>query len=538
MSDPVSTDAAPRPLDSCERRPNTGPGWLVWLRWAWRKLASMRTALVLLLLLAVAAIPGSVFPQRGTQPGQVDEWLANNPTLGPIIDRLGLFDVFAAPWFAAIYLLLMVSLTGCVVPRAVATVRALRSPIAAPPGRSTRFAQYRELRLSDASEAATVFRWAGASLRRGRWRVRTGSEWVVAEKGVWGEIGNLLFHMSLLLVLLGVAVGSMWGWRGTVVLREGAGFANTRAAYDTFEAGRFVGQTLPPFRFDLRDFSATFEREGSQRGSPRSFRADLSVQATPTESAIDQVVAVNRPLLVSGSKVFLIGHGYAPHLRITDSAGSVVFDDTVVFVPHDGNFTSVGVAKAPDAEPPLAFEGAFLPTAAVDPVAGPRSSFPAPDDPALFLAAWTGDLGMDSGNPVSVFELDTSGLNSLGVAALRIGETMNLPDGAAVTFVGFDRWASFTVAHDPGKALALVAGIMALLGLSLSLLLRRRRIWVRATPSVDNPNAATLEISGWERRASDRLGSEVDLLVDQLVQQGAIIVEPTDPLEPRSARNR
>ncbi len=54
-----------------------------WGRWAWRQLTSMRTALVLLFLLAVASVPSSVLPQRGNNPLRVDQWLTNNATAGP-----------------------------------------------------------------------------------------------------------------------------------------------------------------------------------------------------------------------------------------------------------------------------------------------------------------------------------------------------------------------------------------------------------------------------------------------------------------------
>src|SRR6266496_4712079 len=89
-----------------------------WLRWGWRQLTSMRTALVLLFLLAVASVPGSVIPQEGSDPAAVSQYYAAHPALAPILARLSLFSVFAAPWFAAIYLLLFLSLAGCVLPRA------------------------------------------------------------------------------------------------------------------------------------------------------------------------------------------------------------------------------------------------------------------------------------------------------------------------------------------------------------------------------------------------------------------------------------
>ncbi|MCW2606268.1 MAG: ResB family protein, partial [Frankiales bacterium] len=77
-------------------------------RRAWRQLTSMRTALLLLFLLALGSVPGGFLPQRSLGPANVEQYLQDHPTLGPVLDRLSLFDVFASPWFAAVYLLLFV----------------------------------------------------------------------------------------------------------------------------------------------------------------------------------------------------------------------------------------------------------------------------------------------------------------------------------------------------------------------------------------------------------------------------------------------
>ena len=102
--------------------PALSPGELG--RWAWRQLTSMRTALLLLLALALAAVPGSLVPQQGVDSLKVARFRIEHPDLAPWFDRLGMFSVYSSPWFAAIYLLLMVSLIGCVVPRTAVYLRA------------------------------------------------------------------------------------------------------------------------------------------------------------------------------------------------------------------------------------------------------------------------------------------------------------------------------------------------------------------------------------------------------------------------------
>src|SRR5437773_2011533 len=112
--------AAPPERQAALDAPRTkGMGPLGWLRWGWRQLTTMRTALILLFLTALGAVPGSILPQRGQAPEKVAQYYADHKTLAPWLDKFSLFDAFGAPWFAAIYILLFVSLAGCVIPRAV-----------------------------------------------------------------------------------------------------------------------------------------------------------------------------------------------------------------------------------------------------------------------------------------------------------------------------------------------------------------------------------------------------------------------------------
>src|SRR4051794_41570465 len=105
-------DAGPPPPPPSPVRRALAPA-----RNTWRGLTSMRTALILLFLLAVAALPGAVLPQRTPSPNAVEDYLAQHPTLRPVLDDLGLFDVFATPWVSAVYPLLFISLIRCPVPR-------------------------------------------------------------------------------------------------------------------------------------------------------------------------------------------------------------------------------------------------------------------------------------------------------------------------------------------------------------------------------------------------------------------------------------
>ncbi|MGI3782410.1 MAG: cytochrome c biogenesis protein ResB, partial [Janthinobacterium lividum] len=338
-------------------------GWRGTLRFVWTQLTSMRTALVLLFALAVAAIPGSLIPQRKISPVRVDDFITAHRTLGPLYDKVGLFSVYSSPWFSAVYLLLFVSLIGCIVPRVRVYARALRAQPPRTPKNLRRLPAYATAEV-DAGDAGDVLERAAQELRRQHYRVRVEQGSVAAERGYLREAGNLVFHVSLLFLLLGVAVGALWGYRGSSVVVVGQGFSNSVTQYDDLSAGAwFRASSLKPFSVLVKDFDVKFELGPVQTGAARLFRADLDVTDAPGDPTKPVVLEVNHPLHVDGSTVHLIGHGYAPVVTVKDGQGNVAFSGPVVFLPQDGNFTSAGVVKVPDARPQrLALQGFFLPS--------------------------------------------------------------------------------------------------------------------------------------------------------------------------------
>ncbi|MSO26929.1 MAG: cytochrome c biogenesis protein ResB [Candidatus Nanopelagicales bacterium] len=495
---------------SKEAPPLPPMGALGFLRFAWRQLTSMKTALILLFLLAIASVPGSIFPQRGNNPLRVNEWIADSPTFGPIFDTLGFFDVYSSPWFAAVYLLLFISLIGCVLPRTKVHWRAMFAPPPPVPRNLLRLPESMSFEVG--APAHDVLARGQKYLTDRRWRLLVTENAIAAEKGFLRETGNLLFHFSLILILVAIAVGGLFGWKGNVIVRAGQGFSNTLTQYDAWGGGRFTGAArLSPFSFTLDKFNVEFDRSEAQRGSPSLFEADVTYRRSPGAVAENSRIEVNSPLEIDGAKVFLVGHGYAPHFVVRDASGAVVFDDSVVFLPQDGNFTSTGVVKIPDSEPPLGIEGIFVPTAASNNLRGPISIFPGPDDPAVFMSAWRGDLGLDAGAPQSVYRLDTKAMAQIGLDALRPGQTWVLPDGSgSIEVTGFERWASFQIAFDPGKEIALLGAILALTGLMLSLFIRRRRVWIAVAPS--SQTVTVVQIAGLARIESADLPGELQLI--------------------------
>jgi len=494
------------------------------LRQTWRQLTSMRTALLLLFLLALGSVPGGFVPQRSLNPVEVQAYQRRHPTLAPVLDRLSLFDVFASPWFAAIYLLLFVSLVGCLVPRIRLHARALRRPPPALPATLSRLPVSE--RWETGASVEEVHDAVRRALRRGRWRTVARANGISAEKGYLRETGNLLFHVSLVALLVGVAAGALYGFKGTVLVKEGDGFANTILAFDDVTPGRrFTPDGLVPFHLQLDAFRATY----TPQGTALTFDADVRYATGPDAPMRPYDIRVNHPLHVGAAKLYLIGHGYAPHVLVRDRGGNVALDQTVPCLPQDGNFVSSCTIKVPnslDAQgrpDQLGFQGVFTPTTAVNPTDGQvTSTHPAADSPALTLLGYRGDLGLDSGTSRSVYDLDVASLQRIDAPpqGLRPGDTWQLPGGGSVTYVDTAEWATFQVTQDPGKLLALVAAAGIVLGLLLSLFVRRRRLWVRAGPAPEGGEGTrgrtVVEVGGLARTDPEAFATEFAELTERL----------------------
>ncbi|MFF8559668.1 cytochrome c biogenesis protein ResB [Streptomyces albidoflavus] len=510
-----------------------------WARWFWRQLTSMRVALILLFLLSFGAIPGSLIPQTGIDELKVEEFREAHETLSPIYDKLGLFNVYSSVWFSAIYILLFVSLIGCIVPRTWQFVGQLRGRPPRAPRRLDRLPAYATWRTE--ADPEEVRQAALGLLKKRRFRADWAGDAVSAEKGFLREAGNLIFHVSLIIILVAFGIGQLYKYEGGKLIVQGDGFSNTLTQFDDFKPGSlFDTEDLPPFSFTLDKFSGTYEPSGPQRGTPRTFEADVTYTESPDAAPKKRTIEVNRPLEIDGSKVYLISHGYAPVVTVRDGRGEVAFKGPVPLLPIDSNFTSTGAIKVLDGyrdkdgeKTQLGFNAFFVPTFAGEGKGEMFSQFPALDFPVLALSAYHGSLGVDSGLPQNVYQLDTSKMTEfkdengeLLKQRMLPGETMELPDGmGSVTFEKeIEEWASFQVSHQPGSGLALTGAVAAIAGLAGSLFIQRRRVWVRAVRGDDG--VTVVEMAGLGRSESAKLPEELAELAGDLHDRAPTAAEP------------
>jgi cytochrome c biogenesis protein len=459
----------------------------------------MRTALILLMLLAVASIPGSLIPQRTSNPIAVRDFLEAKPELSIWYERFSLFDVYSSPWFSAIYILLFISLIGCVLPRTLEHFHAMRALPPLTPRNLNRMEFY-----SSFEGGEKTLDQARSWFKKNRFRVREDSGSISAEKGYLRETGNLLFHLSLIFILVGVSFGSLYGLRGEAIVNVGERFVNVPTSYDTLALGKLSKDSeLPPFTIQVDKFIAQYNPKTS---APLDYTANVTT--TIDGETKKQTIKVNSPLTFGSTRVYLQANGYSPIVTVRDSQGNVAFQGPVTFLPQDGNLRSIGSIKVPDANPEVGFVASFLPTYSRSADDGGISIYPQLLDPRMLFSVWSGDLGLNSGIPQSVYRIDTSKMQNLGLGALKIGESFTYP-GGTITLEGVVPWINLQFVEDRGKGFALFGGIFAILGLLSSLYGRRRRIWVRI-------NGSQVEVAGLAKNNAPGLEEEIARLVESV----------------------
>jgi cytochrome c biogenesis protein len=499
----------------------------------WRALTSMGTALALLFLLALGAVPGALLPQRSLNESKVEQYLAAHPTIGPWLDRLQLFDVFASFWFTAIYALLFISLVGCLTPRTIEHIRGLRAVPVGVPRNLGRLPKHAQADVAGSPEALAAL--ISEELRGWRRVTRQvdGVTEISAEKGYLREFGNIVFHFALLGLLAAVAIGKLFSYEGNVIViaNGGPGFCSASpAAFDSFRAGNSVdGTSLYPMCLRVNDFQARY----LSNGQATSFASNIDYQAG------DDLVSgtwrpykleVNHPLRIGGDRVYLQGHGYAPTFTVTFPGGQTR-TQTIQWRPDDAlTLLSSGVVRV---DPPaglyppdqrrkhqIAITGLLAPTQQLDGTLL-SSGFPALNDPAVAIDIYRGDAGLDSGRPQSLFTLDSrlieqKRLTKVKRINLTLGQDVRLDDGTVVRFDKATSFVNLQVSHDPAQVWVLVSAMTMMAGLLVSLIVRRRRVWARITPG--GPGTVRVELGGLARTDNSGWGGEFDSLTRRVAE--------------------
>jgi cytochrome c biogenesis protein len=496
---------------------------------AWRVLRRMSTALWLLFALAAASVVATFIPQEPVIPPTVRDWRAGvdgpGEAVAAVLDALGLFDVYGSWWFMTLTVLLIVSLTGCLVPRSRAFLRTVRQrPVG---GRNLgRLANHAELDTALAPGEALAA--AERLLRRRRFRTRhltpddapNGVAQVAGERGHAREGGSLVFHVSFYVLLAGAVIGHAFGFVGQVNVVEGERFADTQIAYGGYQPGRFFGlDDHRGFSVQLDSFEVSYHPVEDPAGEghvplvPREFVSHLTF-LEDGEPVADGVTRVNHPVEHDGMKLYQVRFGFAPHVEVHTPGGSLLFEDTVMLV-DEGAATWVGYTRVAtsDVDNQLLLELVFLPDADLTSDGIPYSRTPEPRNPRLIGVLWYGPLGLERNIPAREFDRDAGDhLPQPVILAPGASGTFE-PLGLEVTFADLPYYSGFQVSHEPGRWLLVVGSILLLGGLVPSLYSHRRRVWAEARP---HEQGSRVTLAGVALQRKPRFAEAFRSLTDDL----------------------
>jgi cytochrome c biogenesis protein len=439
----------------------------------------MRTALILLLVLAVAAVPGSVLAAAQRQHGERRRYLRRNPSLGPWLDRLSAFDVYSSPWFSAVYLLLFISLVGCLVPR-LRQHAATSSPAArraGPPGPAAALGR-RGPRADATAAAAAAARALGrgggprsgrptAGHRRGREGVPEGDR----QPALPLRPAGLLVGVACGRGTAGTPTGSWWPARSSAT--------RCSSSTSTAWAPAPTPATCPAFCVTVQRFQAEY----LETRPAVAYTADISYVDVRADA--DQPWTLRSTIRCGWTGQRLPArHGYAPVLRFTDRTGRS-FTPTAPFLPTDGMLTSTGAFKFQDANVPRRAAGPtssrvrrdLLPTAAA--TRHGASSVPGGARPGADARRVRGEPGLGSGarsrsTTSTSARSPTASWRSCGTERCARARV----DAAGRVHSGVSRHPAVdhvSVRHDPGEPIVLVGPAALLVGLMVSLSGKRRR---------------------------------------------------------------
>ena len=425
------------------------PHWflrrILWpLRNLWRSLTSMRTALVLLFCWPWPRSP-ALLPQRELNEQKTLQYIDSHGTVGEWMDRLQLFDVFSSVWFTAIYVLLFVSLVGCLTPRMIEHAKSLRAkPVAALRnlGRLPRHETFTVDGAPDEIAERITGRLGGwrrsppnarSPTARGSSRCRrrraTCANSATSCSTSRCSASSSRSHWARCTATRAPAVSSPTASRGCATPRPRC----------TTRSGPEASSTAPICRRSASRSmtSATF----LPNGQPSMYNAEVSYTdsvgaGVPTDWKHTSI-KVNEPLRLAGDRVYVLGNGYAPTFTVTFPNGQKR-TQTVLFIPEEmATMLSSGAARFdtpagmyPDEDErrnnQIALQGIFAPTAEFTGSGGKllQSASPIPKKPAVAIDVYKGDTGLDTGRPQNVYQLDSDLMHQAGSSA-RPASTWN-----------------------------------------------------------------------------------------------------------------
>ncbi len=438
----------------------------------WKSFASVKLTIALLLTLAATSIIGTLIPQNEAPAAYLQTF---GEFLYRIFSLLGLFDMYHSWWFRALILLLVVNIIICSIDRLQATWKIIFA-------RNPRFnvARYRQLKNktefdTDDVAASLKDRYLPMISRRFRYHRAEDTDQgfaIYAEKGRLTRLGVYVVHLSVVVLLIGGLIGSIFGFEGFVNLAPGDSASTIRLRHNN---------QILPLGFEIRcdDFKVEFY----DTGAPKEFRSSLSILKDGKVVEKKDII-VNDPLRYEGISFFQASYGnLSPNeviLNFTSQATGMIYSQKAaigrpVVIPENmGTFTLKQFTRQAD------FKGRNI------------------------GEAFIGELTLQNGPPVDV----TLPLKFPSFDKMRKGQVfIAISDFVPRYYTGLQ------VSKDPGVWVVYVGFILMIIGIYITFFMSHQQICIEVTP---RDQKSQVMVAGTSNKNKMGMQKRVAQLADQL----------------------
>lgn len=445
--------------------------------------SSMKLTLALLIILAITSIFGTLIPQ---QQEAVRFAQGLSPGLLRFFELLGLFDLYHSLWFRAIIGLLTLNLVICSVNRLPTTLKLYRAP--SRPDSSKPFENLPSERrfLAEGGIEDVGNRVADFLRKRYRGVVIKGTaekDFLYAERGRYSYFGVYLVHFSILLILMGGIIGSLFGFDAYVNILEG----------DTVDS-IVLRKDMTTMKLGFSVHCEEFSVEYYDNGSPKEFRSDLGF-LIEGKLAKKGSLLMNRPITFGGITFYQSSYGSIPgkvHLRIqkkgSDLGESIIKVETGEIFSLPGSESQIQVVDA---------------VSNLNEMMGPAALISVKLKEGEEIRFW-------------VFQ-DIERLRKQYPEAMLQAPRMNPSSFKPYTFFLQDlesrSYTGLQANKDPGVSLVWLGCFVMVAGFFMTFFTSHRKIWVRISKSKEE---AKISVAGRTNRNPLALEKELDLVTGQL----------------------
>jgi cytochrome c biogenesis protein len=289
----------------------------------WNFFASVKLSVTVLLSLAATSVIGTLIPQNGNTEDYLHQY---GDVLFKLFTALDFFDMYHSEWFRALLGLLTINITVCSIHRLSATWKIIFPKDPSFDANRFQKVKNREEWTSDSSPEALYKIYDPYISKRfsiSRSQKTKDGYLIFGEKGRWTRLGVYAVHLSIILMVLGGLIGSIFGFDGSVNIPEGK-------SEDTIFLHNDPSGKKLDFQIRCDDFDLSFY----DSGMPKEYRSRLSIIKNG-QTVMQRDILVNDPLRFEGINIFQSSYGEMPSdkftVTFTEKESGLLYDMEATF---------------------------------------------------------------------------------------------------------------------------------------------------------------------------------------------------------------